>query len=643
MQHIYETLNFLISMKKIYALFIAFVAMLCSATTAYAYSITVIVDDATRVKVTVDGVSQSIKTGSNTITADAQYPTIEIGVTSSDYGLSKVVRTNKNNETSEEYIDQNSGVCRIYGDNSYNSGFIYTVTSFSYAEVRTAKCTVRVDNASMVTLYRGNTRIALNNGDNEIAFIPDTENSFTIQPATYGSYLYQVLLNDVAQSANSYGEYSLTVADKDVIQISANWPQKDVSVRFVAANAGTEAFIQSVSIDNVPVTNFANFTAPMGSIVRWETNLADFKVNSVKVNGVEISSQSVLVNAESGLTITYDVEKWAVCKIIVDIDHADRISLYKYVNYNQTEITGLQDGENTLEITENCLLIFGAKSSCRVESFTDDEGNDYTNYPSQGMYIPVKDGRKFTVITWAMGRNSQFVFYIDDPTKCVYGGSLMMGLNSGNRWSLDFKNTDDSGYLAAGYHTVAFDPQTDNPIRLSASGLSQSPVCYKQDELMSGLYGSYEITVADNDVVKLFVAGAPAKHNVTFEACNGCAFSEVVRDIIVPVADVTSPISVLTGTQISFKQTGAVAVVVNGATLAANEDGVYTVSITEDTKIVASDGSSTALAYTEAAVSKSVYTLQGMLLIQDATEAQINALPAGMYIINGKTTYLLQR
>ena len=36
------------------------------------------------------------------------------------------------------------------------------------------------------------------------------------------------------------------------------------------------------------------------------------------------------------------------------------------------------------------------------------------------------------------------------------------------------------------------------------------------------------------------------------------------------------------------------------------------------------------------AVNNNVYNLQGMLLIENATEAEINALPAGLYIINGK-------
>ncbi len=631
-------------MKKIYSLLIAFVAIFCSATAVNAqFSITVIVDDATRVKVTVDGVDATISNGSNTVTSDAQYPSIEIAAASTEYGLSQVIQTTTSNISSDVYIDNSSGtsICRISGNN-YNNGYTYTVTSFAYAEARTAKCTVNVDDASKVILYRANNQVTLKNGDNAVAFIPDTEKTFTIRPAS-GNYFYQVLQNGTAQTADAEGQYQLTIADGDKILIKATWPNKNVAVRFVAANAGTESFITSVYVDNVPVTNYAdaNFSVKLGSTLSWETNITDFKVNSIKINNAVTTEQSVLVATESGLTITYDVARWAILTITVDIDRANRISLYKYVNYDQTEITGLKDGKNTIEIAENCSLTFSAKSSCRVESFTDNDGNDYTDYPRQSMYIPVKEGRIFTIKTWGLDRDSQFIFYMDDPSKCQYGGYLILGINSENRWTFNFKN-DDGTYIESGYHTIAFNPIDDNPIRLGMSGVS-NPICYQQDAIVSGLYGSYELTVAEGDVVKVFVAGTPDKYNVTFEAAKGCVFSNVVRDIIVPVADVTSPLSVLEGTQISFKQTGAVAVLVNGAALTADKDGVYTVSITENTKIVASDGSSTALDYTAAAMNNDVYTLQGILLIQDATDAQIQALPAGLYIINGKTTYLLQR
>ncbi len=634
-------------MKTIYSLFVALVAMCCTAVTVNAASVTLKIDDASRVKVEIDYVEQTIVTGDNVFEYDPNsYGYMQISGKNGDYGLSNVHAVYADGSAEDVYMY--SGIAGI-SLSSYGDGAVYTVTSFSYAELRTATCTVNVDDASKVSFQRGNSTLTLVNGDNTIAFIPEGSSAETFSIRGTSGSLYQVLVNGTAASTDWSGSYTISPAAGDLIKIEANFPDVDVPVKFIAVNEGTEGFVTNVKVDGETVANHwdENFSVKLGSTLEWTPNETDYKLNTIWKNGATsylYECRSITVLTTDSVIIKYDATKYASFNITVNIDHADRLTLYKKVNYSQVEITGLVDGANTIELSEACSgLSFKALGGCWVESFTDAEGTEYKDYPSSYKNIPVADGKVFTVTTGAVERNSSFVFYIDEPAQCPYGGNLTMAADNYQNQTTPILFQDGNGdALAGGYYTVVFDASFDNPMQVNCWGNTNSPIVYQQDTLVKYDY-SPRFTAADGDVVKVFLAGAPDTLNVTFAAAEGCAFAEVVRDVIVAVEDVTAPLAVLTGTQISFKQIGAVKVLVNGEEVTADENGVYTITVTADTKIVAGDGTITSVEYVEAALNNNVYTLQGVLLIQDATEAQINALPAGMYIINGKTTYLLQR
>ncbi len=632
-------------MKKIYSLFIAFVAMLGVTTAVNAASLTVNVDDASRVKIAIDYVEQTIVTGDNVFEYDPNsYAYMEITGKNGDYGITKVHA--KYADAAEEDVYMWGGKAGI-SMSAYGNGAVYTVTSFSYAELRTATCTVNVDDASKVSFQRGGSTVELVNGDNTIAFIPEGSNAESFSIRGMSGQLYQVLVNGTKASTDYSGTYSIQPKAGDVIKIEANFPDVNVPVVFEAVNEGTEGFVTNVTVDGVAVDHLVeNFTVKLGSTLEWTPNESDYKLNTIWLNGTEsylYECRSITVLTEDSIVIKYDATKYASFNITVNIDHADRITLYKKVNYSSVEITGLVDGANTIELSEACSgLSFKVLGGCWVESFKDAEGTEYKDYSSSYMDIPVAEGKVFTIVTGAVDRHSQFIFYIDEPAQCQYGGNLTLAADNYQNQTTPILFQDGNGDpLAGGYYPIAFDPTFDNPMQINCWGNTNSPIVYQNDTLVKYDY-SPRFTAADGDVVKVFLVGAPDTLDVTFEAAEGCAFADVVRDVILPV-DASATTSVLTGTQIAFQVTGATYVYVNGTAITA-EDGIYTVTIKEDTKIVASvNALTTAIDNVEAALNSNVYTLQGVLLIQDATEAQINALPAGMYIINGKTTYLLQR
>lgn len=638
-------------MRKIYSFLSALVATCICTTAAFAdLSFTINVDDVTRVTITdYDDNVKTIVNGDNVFTCgDNESLQLYIRPASGDYGIKGVtqVLADGTSSTLSPSYDGSISVTLRPASSYYAStnGATYTVTSFSYETLRTAKCTVNVDDASKVSLYRRNySAIPLVNGTNVVSFIPSSEGYSAEVPFSISTQkqLYKLQLN--GQDVTNF--YSINAKDGDVLDIEANWPNVDVPVHFTAGNAGTEAFITRVSVDGQEVTNWndENFTVKLGSEVNFNTNTSDYAVDSIFINGKKenyfYGYGSLFIDTEDAQTVTYYVHKYSSYTITINIDHADRVTINQKIDYNTSPIAGLQDGTNTVELSErvNGLSFATARGGCWIESFTDQNGTEYKDYTSS-QSIPVKEGDVFTITTGEVARESSFVCYIDDPSQATYGGTLTFTAGGDWRNESTILPLLDAAQkpIAGGYYAFDFDPGYDNPLQINIYG-NCTPLIYQCDTLAATGSGQ-KIAIADKDVVKIFLAGTPAALDVTFSVEEG-ATPDVVRDLITPVDNLNETLSVFSGTQIDIK---ALSVKANGTAVAADENGIFSVTITENTTIEIVGDESTSIQHTNTALNRNVYTLQGMLLIKDATPAQINALPAGLYIISGKTTYLLQ-
>lgn len=150
---------------------------------------------------------------------------------------------------------------------------------------------------------------------------------------------------------------------------------------------------------------------------------------------------------------------------------------------------------------------------------------------------------------------------------------------------------------------------------------------------------SYEMTLADGDVVKIF-AGAtsePEKHAITF---GGPALADVnvVADKITPVSDFDAPMSVMTGTHIDITpaQGKTVTVKADNEPVAAGIDGVYRIVADADKHITVD--STSGISEIDAAETETgnVYNIAGICVLRNADAAAISSLPAGIYIFNGR-------
>lgn len=536
-----------------------------------------------------------------------------------------------NNGTSDEYISSLTS-CIVNLDESKHDGAKWVVTTATLDEVRTAVCKVTVDDASKVTLGTSGTysKLKLENGVNNVKFVPGIESPLVVSAKDSNTSLYSVTKNGTPVSA-SYGSYRIDVVDGDEINIEANYPNIDYAVKFNLSEKA-DGFITEVLVNNVPVTNYLddNFTVKAGSKVTIKGNTNDYKLESFKVNGSDIDfygSYEFMVTAAS--TVNIVAHKYGNMTAHVNIDDASHVTVYKGYSYygNKADVkTGLND----VEIPESApILCIAANDGFRLVSVTDGT-TEYTDRDGfSEVNVKAVDGMNLTVTTAALVRDKKAVVYVEDAD----APSMMRFMRK------DYTQQK----LATGYNTVEF-YDGDNPFETSVYGTTSLNV-YKNDELVTPSYAgakSYSLTLADNDVVKLFFTKTPAQVEATINVDGDAEKLNVTKDRIVSVTNFASALSCLEGTEVAFSTADGYAIKaidMNGTAVTAETDGSYNVVVNSNSTInvkvaVASGiGSVTTLAQKGA----DVYTVAGVLVLKNATPSQINALAKGLYIINGKT------
>lgn len=609
-------------MKKSFILTV--LLMVVALVPMQAFNVTVNVDDASKLTLYLGSSAQSLSNGDNVLdvkTGDRLYFSANTG-----FVLKQV-----NNGTSDEYISSLTS-CIVNLDESKHDGAKWVVTTATLDEVRTAVCKVTVDDASKVTLGTSGTysKLKLENGVNNVKFVPGIESPLVVSAKDSNTSLYSVTKNGTPVSA-SYGSYRIDVVDGDEINIEANYPNIDYAVKFNLSEKA-DGFITEVLVNNVPVTNYLddNFTVKAGSKVTIKGNTNDYKLESFNVNGSDIDfygSYEFMVTAAS--TVNIVAHKYGNMTAHVNIDDASHVTVYKGYSYygNKADVkTGLND----VEIPESApILCIAANDGFRLVSVTDGT-TEYTDRDGfSEVNVKAVDGMNLTVTTAALVRDKKAVVYVEDAD----APSMMRFMRK------DYTQQK----LATGYNTVEF-YDGDNPFETSVYGTTSLNV-YKNDELVTPSYAgakSYSLTLADNDVVKLFFTKTPAKVEATINVDGDAEKLNVTKDRIVSVTNFASALSCLEGTEVAFSTADGYAIKaidMNGTAVTAETDGSYKVVVnsnsTINVKVAVASGIGSVT--TSAQKGTDVYTVAGVLVLKNATPSQINALAKGLYIINGKT------
>ena len=611
-------------MKKFY-LFLIMLLSVIAPQAADAFSITINVDDASRINVFLNGY-QDVVNGDNVFEVkDGDYLSV---TTQKDAGFVSVFNGDK-----AVKLDSYSSF-NLKLSESEHTGAKFVVKTATLDEMRTASCKVTVDDPSKVTLRlsRTYTTVQLKSGENEVKFIPGTESTITISPQSYETPLYKVTRNSVAAEAE-WGSYTLKdVADGDVIDIQANYPDVDCAVKF-NINADGVGFIKSLTVNGNEVTNFLddNFTVKCGSNISITRNSEDYKLESFKVNGADKTddfySDSYDIFVTDATTFDITAKKYTTLKATIDIDDVSHATVYKGYSYYD-DAFDMKNGKNEIEVSEQQPLISLVAKDGYYFTSVNDGTTEYADNNVSKIELSVVDGMVLKVVTAAIVRDKKALVYVDDRKAT---NSLVFSRGDYNQIE-----------VGTGYNELEF-YKGDNPF--SVTVYASTKKVYKNDVAVDPNYsgGSYfSFSLEDGDVVKMFFTKVPAMVKADITANGGAENLSVVKNRIQPVADFSAGISCLEDTELAFaaKEGYSIkALTVDGTAATAEADGTYKVVVKADANIVvelqtASGISSVTNA--DASRTANVYNANGVLVLKNATPEQTAKLAKGLYIINGK-------
>lgn len=490
--------NKYVYMKQVYYFIFLIILAFSSVNAKADTTVRVKVDDINRVSVKVNYVPVvNLANGTNEITVP-QYGALTIEA-KQGYYLKSVLKTIDNENSAPQTIN-NLTSCNIYVSDADNNK-LFTVKSADLAAARTGSCTVNVDNASKVRVSRNESRtsVELQNGENTVKWIPNTEKTLVITNANYGDApIYKVTLdgNDVASSG---GQYFVTLTAGCVVDIKADYPNVSYPVKFNFFNENAKGVISKVMADGVEVKNYndADFKLKAGTKLSLTFDQSNYALDAFKANGTAVTIYgNYECYVKDNLVFDIQAHKYATVKAVLTVDNAANITAYEGQSYNNKVIT-LQNGSNNIELGEKSNVIqIKPNSGCKVESIKANGTPVTANY--EGAYeIRLTDGMTIEVKTSAIVRDQKATVVIDDISLANYG--------------FNFYRSDHSTIkMQTGENTVMFSAD-DHHFMLGAYGndLSKMVVKLNGTKLNPTYPGgtSFEFDLKNNDRLDVLLKG----------------------------------------------------------------------------------------------------------------------------------------
>ncbi len=381
---------------------------------------------------------------------------------------------------------------------------LFRIRTSGATEARSASFTLTIDDPTAIVLSRKEQPVELTAGANEVKFDPTTE--ATVEILTVSKPLYSVTHNGTAVKSDY--RYVLTVADGDVVDVQAKYPDKDCTVTINVTGSGAEHFISSMDIDGTPAFNWAApFTVKAGTDVTLRGNTTEYEVVNFAINGTQaVFSNPTTIFIDNDATLDIAVRRYASFEMTVNIDDPARVSVYRGYSYNGDKLD-LKAGDNIVEVTRNTpILSVVPAEGCYVNTMNIG-GYDYDPYELQIAPIMVgslTDDDILTITTAEIVRDQNAVVY-------VHNLDLVTDY-------FKFKRGDLSEVaMTEGYNILPFYDR-DNAFRIE-TGSPVDAVVYLNDEPIEPQPGSfnYAPTLTDGDVVKVFFDYMPEIHDVNIE------------------------------------------------------------------------------------------------------------------------------
>lgn len=603
-------------MKKFYAV-IALLFVISMAAAGQDIKAKIVIDDVDRVKIDVNFKDYpDIVDGMNIISVSAG---TTIGIEARDgCVLKSVVGNDDSGYEWDEFIQENKRCeLRFYSD--YNETF--TVTSASAGDVRTATCTINVDNASKIKVERSGSRseAELVNGRNEVAFDPDSEATFTITPLD--KPIYNICVDGKDITAESDYSYTVSVIDGTVIDVRAEYPDVKYGLTFNLNGHGAEDFIRGVDIDGRPVSDYLkpDFKVQAGAEVKIYGRTDEYEVDSFTVNGKPASffnPFSFIMTMDAELDIT--VHRLATFVMTLCVDDPVRIRAYRGYSYNGDELE-LEAGENEVEIRRDMPIIsFVPAEMCYIAT-AEVDGYEYEADElkvSPFMIGLLSDGSRIDITTGNIVRDKQALLYIND-----------FGVADGYFSLLRSDRSVVEG-ITEGYNRFDF-YDGDNAFTVSTGAPAESYV-YLNDELCDAIFpgsNDYSLSLSDCDVVKVFYAEIPYVRLVEVEVEPGLE-AEVVADHVRRIDVASGRFRALDRTHVSVTVPAAAEIALDGEVLPTSHDGAYSFAVSADHHINI---------YMPMGIRDVIYGADDQLIWYNMQGMRVEKPSvSGIYIVNGK-------
>ena len=626
-------------MKKIYSFFAVALIALFSFSANATISITVNLDNADAVTVTTSGanygdpeVEVPVETGDNVFTSEDDTAYIRYNIIPKDgYAITSIV---DENGTALSGFYGGTAYVYLY---SYYSGKHWYVSTMNLEEARTASFTMTVDDPTLVTATLSGTksRLDVQEGTVTYKFAPDVENVLTLF-SQGDKNIYSITKNDEPIPVDSYS-VQIPLEDGCNIVVQAQWPDIPCSVSLQYDHEATPNLITgaAVNYENVDLVD-DSFSCQLGDEVAVYMNSNDYNVTGIKINGEEQNMSYFYGNlyftvSQEENVVEITAAPYGTITAIVNVTCKDAFSVYK--QYQSPEnLVEIVEGENIIELSQkNNSISYSVNPGYELVSATKTEGDldpiDISNSP----YIyDITDGMVINLVGQAEVLDSHAVIWVDDMSAANYYFS--------------FENAKRFNYATSmenGYTEFDFSENSYNPFGLGWAGDNIQKFVFLNGEAKNPNYegGSFwNLTIADGDVVKAFVAAEPVNCTVSIDAEEGVA-TEVTVDRISPVTDWSEGISCFNGTEVAIVASledpdKTVVVTLNDESLVAGEDGKYVFVVENVTNSVSITTTTSGVKsmISDKTVSP-VFNLQG---IRVANSDDLNNLPAGVYVVDGK-------
>lgn len=389
-------------MKKLYFSFIQALLLLFAANaSAEECSLTINVANEKSVTMSLNGTPIEVEK-STVVTFDPNvYPSLTINANTGYYIIGLY---DKSNGYRIGYGSTSSWSQSLY---SSNNGAEWELRVLAEEEFKDAKCTIKVDDPAKVSITYGDYSNShpvtdLKAGvDKEVKFNSTLESTFTIRSSSSSS-LYSVKRNGNPVPENN-GSYTLTVANNDVIEVEANFPEKECNVLFAYANEGTQDAITSVTVDNIPQENFnAGFKCMAGQSLVVTGNTNDYNFNyAIEVNGVSTYfSGTYSTTVKDDITIKVTATKYKEFNTTVNINLPEAVKYGRNLYDSSSAIQMTQTSEVVTTTENNPAFYIFVNPTYVIKSIKAGETTDlsssynsyykaYTVYAQENMVVDI--------------------------------------------------------------------------------------------------------------------------------------------------------------------------------------------------------------------------------------------------------------